>query len=168
MYWHRLCLWELLKFVSKSELPFYEEVAGLREEKSALVGQGHWKALTGNKSCKLSSPHLTALHKKSAWKLFSCPSLQYLSGHPWNEHPREVYFIIFRYTIGQGIYSSEMSRSPGVCQLAEIFGMSSSGTTEGTDAFGRARPHLGMWQQRAHSALVQRGRGAVAKRQAKG
>lgn len=34
-------VYELLKFVSKLELPFYEEVAGLREEKSALVGQGH-------------------------------------------------------------------------------------------------------------------------------
>lgn len=108
MHWHGLCLSELLKFVSKLELAFYEEVAGLREEKTALFGQGHWKVLTGKKSCKRSSTHLTVLHKKSAWKLFSCPSLQDLSEHPWNQHRREVYFITFCCTIAQGIYSWEI------------------------------------------------------------
>lgn len=73
MHWHRLCLSELLKFVSKLELVFYEEVAGLREEKTALFGQGHWKVLTGKKSCKQSSTHLTVLHKKKCLKTLFLP-----------------------------------------------------------------------------------------------
>lgn len=66
---HRLCLWELLKLVSKLEFMFYEEVDRWGGEKFPL-GQGHWKALTGDKSCRLSSTPLTVSQKKFLETLF--------------------------------------------------------------------------------------------------
>lgn len=117
---HRLCLWELLKLVSKLEFMFYEEVDRWGGEKFPL-GQGHWKPLTGHKSYRLNSTSLTVLHKKSAWKLFSCLSLQNLSGHPWSQHLRVVYFITVCYPIDQDIYSQGISTSPGISIAWDIW-----------------------------------------------
>lgn len=70
---HRLCFSELLKLVSKSDFMFYEEVDRWGGEKFPL-GQGHWEALTGNKSCRLSSASLLCCIKKFLETLFLPPT----------------------------------------------------------------------------------------------